>query len=214
VGKQIPIPIRGLYGMIDVTDVTEGGPPSGALAQALLDGGARVLQLRMKHGGAGAMLAVLAELRGVCGDRALLIVNDRLDVALAGGADGVHLGQDDLALADARRQVPPGFVIGISTHNEAQAAAAIADGADYLGFGPIFPTSSKDRPDPVVGVARLAAVCAASRVPVVAIGGITLAAVPSLVAAGAAAVAMISAIHQAPDPVAAAGQVSAAFGVR
>ncbi len=203
--------IRGLYGMIDITDMAAQSPAPGPLAQALIDGGAQVIQLRMKDRGAREMLEVLAVLRRICADRALLIVNDRLDVALAGGADGVHLGQDDLSLTDARRQAPMGFLIGISTHDEAQAAAAVADGADYLGFGPIFPTTSKDRPDPVVGVARLATVCAASATPIVAIGGITLAAVPSLVTAGAAAVAMISAINHAPDIVAAARQVSAAF---
>ena len=101
------------------------------------------------------------------------IVNDRLDVALAVGADGVHLGQDDLPLAAARALVPAGFVIGVSTHDEAQARAAVDGGADYLGFGPCFARTSKRNPDPVVGLERLAQVSRLGA-PVVAIGGITL----------------------------------------
>src|SRR5438067_9007239 len=127
----------------------------------------------MKGATAAAMAALCDELRPLCRARAaLFIVNDRLDVALAGGADGVHLGQDDLPLAAARRIVPPGFVIGVSTHDEAQARAAADGGADYLGFGPCYATTSKANPDPVVGLAALARVCALA-VPVVAIGGIT-----------------------------------------
>ena len=110
-------------------------------------------------------------------------VNDRLDVALAVGADAVHLGQDDLPLADARAdRRRAGSLIGFSTHNPAQAAAAVAGGADYIGFGPIFDTRSKLRPDPTVGVEGLRAVAAASPIPVVAIGGITLDTVASVAA--------------------------------
>src|SRR5438876_11089120 len=127
---------RGLYGIVDLP-AAGGGIPAGQLARALLDGGARILQLRMKGATAAAMAAVCDELRPLCRARdALFIVNDRLDVALAGGADGVHLGQDDLPLAAARRIVPPGFVIGVSTHSEAQALAASSTaggGADYIG---------------------------------------------------------------------------------
>ena len=104
-------------------------------------------------------------------------VNDRLDVALAVGADVVHLGQDDLPLADARRVRAaagrPGLLIGFSTHNPAQARAAAAGGADYIGFGPVFGTRSKANPDPTVGLDALAEVCRAVAVPVVAIGGIS-----------------------------------------
>ena len=105
-------------------------------------------------------------------------VNDRLDVALAVGADVVHLGQDDLPLADAQRVRAvagrPDLLIGFSTHNLAQALAAAAGGADYIGFGPVFGTRSKLNPDPTVGLEALAEVCGAVAVPVVAIGGITL----------------------------------------
>src|SRR5438067_497718 len=175
--------IRGLYGMVDLP-AAGGGVPAGRLARALLDGGARVLQLRMKGGTASAMLAVLDELRPLCRAReATLIVNDRLDVALAGGADGAHLGQDDLPLEAARRVAPPPFLLGVSTHSEAQARAAVAGGADYLGFGPCFPTTTKLNPDPVVGLDALARVCALG-VPVVAIGGITVERVAEVARAG------------------------------
>lgn len=214
--------VRGLYGMVDVPwveDASESEAASRAerLGRALLDGGARALQLRMKGAEAGAMLAALAALRPLCEARgARLIVNDRLDVALAGGADGVHLGQDDLPLAEARRIVEATVgrarcLIGVSTHDEAQAEAAAKSGADYLGFGPIFPTTSKARPDPVVGVERLAAVCRAVPVPVVAIGGITLARLDEVARAGASAAALIAAVNAAPDVAAAAREANRIF---
>ncbi len=205
--------VRGLYGMVDVG---RGAPPAGRLARALLDGGATVLQLRMKGASAADMLAVVDELRPLARARgAALIVNDRLDVALAGGADGVHLGQDDLPLAAARAVIAAagraGFLVGVSTHDEAQAAAAAAGGADYLGFGPVFATATKANPDPVVGVDRLAAVCRAVAVPVVAIGGITVERAAEVARAGAAAAALIAAVNRAPDPVAAARSVTKSF---
>jgi thiamine-phosphate pyrophosphorylase len=143
----------------------------------------------------------------------VLIVNDRLDVALATGADGVHLGQDDLPLPAARALAPAGFVIGVSTHDEAQARAARDGGATYIGFGPCFPTRTKLNPDPVVGLDQLARVCRLP-LPVVAIGGIGLDTVGEVVHAGAAAAAVISAVNGAPDVVAAARQVSNAFARR
>jgi thiamine-phosphate pyrophosphorylase len=140
------------------------------------------------------------------------VVNDRLDVALAAGADGVHLGQDDLPLAAARLLAPPNFIIGVSTHDEAQARAALDGAADYVAFGPCFPTSSKRNPDPVVGLERLARVCAmAGAVPVVAIGGIGLDTAADVARAGAAAAAIIRAVNAAPDIAAAARAVTVAF---
>ncbi|MDB4970689.1 MAG: thiamine-phosphate diphosphorylase [Myxococcales bacterium] len=203
-------PFRGLYGMVDVPP-SGGGVPAGRLARALLDGGARIMQLRMKGATAAALAAVCDELRPLCRARdVLFIVNDRLDVALAGGADGVHLGQDDLPLAAAKRVAPAGFAIGVSTHNEAQARAAAEGGADYIAFGPCFPTSSKVDPDPVVGLAALRAICALP-LPVVAIGGITLDTVGDVVRAGAYAAAIIRAVNSAPDVAAAARAVTSAF---
>lgn len=205
----------GLYGMLDLPSAPPASGASSILPRhiygPLFAAGVGVLQLRMKDAAAALMLAVLDEVRLHRPPGTLLIVNDRLDVALAGGADGVHLGQDDLPLAAARRLCPPGFVIGVSTHNEAQVAAAVAQGADYIGFGPIFATATKRNPEPTVGVERLRAVCASTPVPVVAIGGVSLARVPELVAAGARAVAIIAAVNQAPDIRAAALAVQEQF---
>jgi thiamine-phosphate pyrophosphorylase len=205
--------IAGLYGMVDLPPEAVAGSAS-RLARALVDGGARVLQLRMKRASAAAMLAALAELRPLaraCG--ATLIVNDRLDVALLGGADGVHLGQDDPPLAVARRLAPAGFLVGISTHSESQAGAALDRGADYIGFGPCFPTRTKENPDPVVGLEALARVCRLE-VPVVAIGGIGLDTVAAVVRAGASAAALVAAVNGAPDVAAAARRVTDAFSSR
>ena len=225
---------RGLYGMIDVP--ARGEPPAGArngelptnpavamadtigaaikLAGALVDGGASMLQLRMKDASGAELYHLALVLRPLCRELGVpFIVNDRLDVALAVAADGVHLGQDDLPLAAARPLVPAGFVIGVSTHNEAQARAAIAGGADYLGFGPCFPTHTKRNPDPVVGLEQLAFVSGLGA-PVVAIGGITRDTIAAVAASGAAAAAVIRAVNNAPDVVAAAREVAAAFSSR
>jgi thiamine-phosphate pyrophosphorylase len=207
--------VRGLYGMIDLPATAVSRDVANVavtLAAALVDGGARIVQLRMKDGDAAMMLAVARVLAPWCRARGVtFIVNDRVDVAIAAGADGVHLGQDDLPLPAARAIAPAGFVIGVSTHDEAQARAAGEGGADYIGFGPCFTTSTKRDPDPVVGVERLARVCAASPIPVVAIGGITLATVADVARAGASAAAIIRAVNRAPDIAAAARAVTAAF---
>jgi thiamine-phosphate pyrophosphorylase len=131
---------------------------------------------------------------------ARLIINDRPDIALLVDAAGVHLGQQDLPAAAARQILGPGKAIGVSTHNLAQAQAAVRDGsADYLGFGPIFETTSKERPDPPQGIAALRAMRDRVALPVVAIGGITADTMPAVLAAGADAVAMISEIVRASD---------------
>ena len=190
--------IRGFYAILDRDDE--------ALARALVGGGARVLQVRIKpRGGAPAapaeLVRIAAMARRVCAEAgAALIVNDRVDVALAVGADGVHLGQTDLPLADARALAGGALWIGISTHDLAQVRAALAGGADYLGYGPVFPTETKVNPDPVQGVAKLRdAVALAGVTPVVAIGGITPARVTEVYAAGAAAVCAIGAVNEAAD---------------
>lgn len=202
--------VRGLYGMVDRDDADEAAAL--ALAGALVDGGARIVQLRFKGADAAAQLALARALGPWCRARGVtFIVNDRVDVALAAAADGVHLGQDDLPLAAARAIAPAGFVIGVSTHDEAQARAAIAGGADYIGFGPCFPTTSKTNPDPVVGCERLARVCTFATIPVVAIGGIGLDTVEQVARAGASAAAIIRAVNDAADVRAAARAVTAAF---
>jgi thiamine-phosphate pyrophosphorylase len=174
------------------------------------------LQLRAKGSDAAALYAAAIRLRELCrGARVPFCVNDRLDVALAVQADVVHLGQDDLPLAEAlrlRAQANAGrMTIGFSTHNLAQALAAAEGGADYIGFGPVFATGSKVNPDPVVGTDALAEVCRLVSIPVVAIGGIALSAVAAVARAGASAAAVIGAVDGAPDPEAAGRAVGRAF---
>lgn len=199
--------LSGFYGVVDNPDSLAEGR---ALAEALIAGGACAVQVRVKRGPARAFVELARAVRSVCVD-VPLIVNDRLDVALLVGADGLHLGQDDVPLEAARR-VAPGLKIGVSTHDPAQAAAAARAGADYLGFGPVFATSTKENPDPVQGLEGLAlAVRAAAPVPVVAIGGITVETVADVARSGAAAACAIAAVNRAPDVVAAARALASAF---
>jgi thiamine-phosphate pyrophosphorylase len=194
--------LGGFYAVLDRDDE--------ALARALLSV-ARVLQVRIKPGHASEILQVARMARRLCDEvGALMIVNDRIDIAVASGADGVHLGQTDLPIEEARRFAPK-LLLGISTHDVAQVEHAVATGADYLGFGPIFATQTKQNPDPVQGIAGLrAAVIAARGTPIVAIGGIEPHAVPQLYEAGAAAICAIRAVNHASDVIAAARSFSAA----
>jgi len=149
----------------------------------------------------GRFVEIAREVRALANRHdALLIVNDRPDIAKLVDAAGVHLGQEDLPVAAARQVLGPEKIIGFSTHNLEQVAAAARAGiADYIGFGPIFSTSSKERPDPVQGIDGLRQVCSCVTLPVVAIGGITATTIPAVLAAGADAVAMIGEIVRAPD---------------
>jgi thiamine-phosphate pyrophosphorylase len=205
----------GYYAILDCPGWDRAGPDDVMLARAarLLAARPCMLQLRAKAASAGALAALaravlpLAHAAGVP-----FCVNDRLDVALATGADAVHLGQDDVPLADARRLAGGRLTIGVSTHDAAQAAQAEAGGADYLGFGPVFMTATKAKPDPTVGVDSLRRLVALARVPIVAIGGVTLDNVAQVVTAGAAAAAVIAAVEHAADPTAAGRAIAAAFG--
>ncbi len=202
--------LRGLYGMVDVP---VPGRSATELAAALVEGGACALQLRDKHSAAANIFRTAQEILPLARAAGIpFIVNDRLDVALLVGADGVHVGQDDLPLAAVKRLAPAGFIVGVSTHNLAQAQAAVAGGADYLGFGPCFATTSKARPDPVVTLDELAAVCRLG-VPVVAIGGITVERAREVARAGAPAAATIAAVNHAADVVAAARAFATAFSL-
>ena len=186
-----------LYLIIDPLDT--GRDPL-ALTRAMLAGGARLLQLRLKTTATGDLLATAEAIRDLTtAAGATFIVNDRADVARACGADGVHLGQNDLPVAAARTVLGPGPLIGLSTHSETQLADARSAGADYIAFGPIFATTSKSAADPVLGCERLQIVRGLTTVPLVAIGGITAATAPAVLAAGADAVAVIAAIVRAPD---------------
>lgn len=188
--------ISGFYAVLDRDDE--------ALARALVRE-ARVLQVRIKprggRAGAGELVRIARMARRVCDNAgAALIVNDRIDVALAAEADGVHLGQTDLPLAEARR-ISGDLWIGVSTHDLAQVRAACDAGADYVGFGPVFTTTTKQDPDPVQGLAGLrAAVAEAAGRPVVAIGGIKARDVADIYSAGAQAICAISAVNDARDP--------------
>ena len=205
--------MRGYYAIIDVApESAEDTAAVVARAARLLPARPCALQVRAKGASASALAALARAVAPLCrAAHVPLCVNDRLDVALAVGADIVHLGQDDLPLAEARRLAEGRLRIGVSTHDAAQAAAAIAGGADYIGFGPVFRTTTKANPDPVVGTDGLARVVASSPIPVVAIGGITLDRVAAVAATGAAAAALIGAIESASSPAAAGGGVNEAF---
>jgi thiamine-phosphate pyrophosphorylase len=207
--------LRGYYAVLNLQGEAPEDPAT-VLARARERLAARpaCLQLRAKRMGAAELRRTAVLLLPACRAAGVpLLVNDRLDVALAVGADGVHLGQDDLPLRDALRiRASQRLLIGVSTHDLAQAQAASRDGADYIGFGPIFATQSKANPEPAVGLDRLREVCAAVSLPVVAIGGITLATVAAVAATGASAAAIIAAIDEARDPVVAARHVAETFG--
>ena len=174
------------------------------LLDAVLAGGCRVVQLREKIMPLSDLYPVALALRRRCREAGcLFIVNDRVDLALAVEADGVHVGQDDLPAREARRLLRPGMILGVSTHDESQARRAQDDGADYVAVGSMFPTGSKTGFQ-LVGPDLLRRVRPEIRVPLVAIGGITVDNVAEVIRAGADAVAVISAVCASPDPAAAA----------
>ena len=184
------------YAMVDPA----GGHDPVALARILLEAGARILQLRLKDAPSRDFFAAARTIVGLCRARgALMIVNDRADIARLAEADGVHVGQDDLPVAAARAIVGAGRIVGVSTHGVEQARTAEAAGADYIGFGAIYPGGLKNVAN-AQGLERLRAVRSAVRIPIVAIGGITEATAPAVLAAGANAVAIISDVARAADP--------------
>ena len=171
------------------------------LARELLAGGAKWFQLRAKKAPADKTLQLARELVILCNaSKAKLIINDRMDIALAARAHGVHLGQTDLPAENARQLAPPRFLIGLSTHSSQQVQASTTRPIDYIGFGPIFPTASKADAESAKGIERLREVRSLTERPIVAIGGIELARVPEIFATGANAVAMIGALQRAKDP--------------
>jgi thiamine-phosphate pyrophosphorylase len=179
-----------------------GGHEPVALARIMLYAGASVMQLRLKDAPGRELLGGARAIAAICRERgAMLIVDDRADIAILAGAAGVHLGQEDLPLEAARRLVGRNMIIGISTHSAEQAVAAERGGADYVGFGPLFPGGLRNN-TAGKGLAMLREVRAAVSVPIVAIGGITEATVPEALAAGADACAIITDVVRAPDIVA------------
>jgi thiamine-phosphate pyrophosphorylase len=170
-------------------------------ARQLMQAGVRALQYRNKCGGAREMLRearAIAEMAREAG--AKFFVNDRPDIAVLAGASGVHVGQEDLSVEQARAVVGPERWVGVSTHNEEQFRAAMETTADYIAVGPVFVTKSKENPDPVVGPEFLRRMRALTTKPIVAIGGITLERAGEVIAAGADSVAVISDILLAADP--------------
>lgn len=201
--------VQGLYAILDPAI----NPPADlfALAQAVIRGGATVVQLRYKIHEQGRIYQTARALAAICRQGgALFIVNDHVDIALAVDADGVHLGQDDLPIAAARQLLPADRLIGLSTHSVGEARAAAEAGADYIGVGAMYPTLSKERTVPS-GLPVLRAVRAAVSLPLVAIGGITAETAEDCALAGANAVAVIRALMVAPNPELAARQLRAAF---
>jgi thiamine-phosphate diphosphorylase len=199
--------------LIVVTDAAlAGGCGVVDVVRAALRGGAPAVQVRDKDGSAREQAALaralLPETRAA---GALLFVNDRVDVALAVGADGAHLGDDALPLAAARRIVPAGFLLGRSADTPDEAKAAERDGADYIGTGPVYGTATKHDAGGAIGTARIAEVAGAVAIPVVGIGGIAATNAAPVVAAGARGVAVVSAVMAAADPEAAAREILAAI---
>ncbi len=190
-----------LYAIVDPLDT--GADPV-ELAAALLAGGARLLQLRLKEATSRELLRVSDAIRPRArAAGALFLVNDRPDIARAAHADGVHLGQDDLPVAAARRILGPERLIGVSAHDVREALAAEAAGVDYIAVGPIYATTSKARPLAPRGLDLVRAVRASVQRPLVAIGGISPDTAAVVRRAGADAVAMIAALVRPPDVAAA-----------
>ena len=161
-------------------------------AEELLSAGATLLQYRNKAGSPRQMLSQARQLRRIAGERVRWIMNDRADLCLAAGFDGVHVGQDDLPPEAVRRIVGKALWVGVSTHNPEQLRGADESDADYVAIGPVFATASKANPDPVVGLEGVRAARALTRKSLVAIGGITRSNARSVIEAGADAVAVIS----------------------
>jgi thiamine-phosphate pyrophosphorylase len=186
-----------------ILDATPSLPPeyTVSFAEKLAAAGVELIQLRAKnlpsrryHELARALVSHFAQYP------VRVIVNDRPDIAAIAGAHGVHVGQEDLPVADARKICPPPQWVGVSTHNLEQLRSADLTAADYIAVGPIFPTATKENPDPVVGLEFLRAARKITRKPLVAIGGITVQSASDIFKAGADSVAVISDLANAADP--------------
>lgn len=186
-----------LYAIVDsscFSDATEALN----FAATLLDAGVTLLQYRDKNSSSRAVLSFARELKRINRNRAKLIMNDRADLALAANFGGVHLGQDDVSVASARKLLGKNKIIGFSTHNLHQLKKAETTSADYIAFGPIFETRSKLNPDPIVGLDGLRAASKLTSKPLVAIGGITRSNCRSATAVGADSVAVIADLLDSP----------------
>lgn len=194
--------------------VTDAGLSRGrshlAVIEAAIAGGATIVQYREKMASTRQMIAEAQALRELTRRAGVpLIVNDRLDVALAIDADGVHVGQDDMPAVLARRLIGPDKILGVSAANLSEAMQAVQDGADYLGVGPIVATPTKPDAAPPIGMDGLREICRNVPLPVVAIGGINATNAADAIAAGAHGIAVVSAVVAAEDVAAAARQLRA-----
>ncbi|HEV2174882.1 MAG TPA: thiamine phosphate synthase, partial [Nitrospira sp.] len=167
-------------------------------ANELIAAGVTVLQYRNKEDNPREILDDAQALKPICGSSVKLIMNDRADLCLAAGCDGVHVGQDDLSPEGARKAIGPQLWLGVSTHNPGQIRETDRTSADYIAIGPVFATSSKTNPDPVVGLEGVRRARSLTRKPLVAIGGITRANCLSVIEAGADSVAVISDLMRQP----------------
>jgi thiamine-phosphate pyrophosphorylase len=178
------------------------GRPHLAIAEAAIRGGATAIQLRMKDGPARAMLQTARTMASLCRAAGVtFIVNDRVDVALTAGADGVHVGQDDLPAAEARTLLGTAPFLGVSAATVDEAVAALRDRADYVGVGALYTTATKADAGSAVGPARVAEIAASCDLPIVGIGGITLENAADVIRAGASGIAVITAVTMADDMV-------------
>jgi thiamine-phosphate pyrophosphorylase len=178
--------------------ITDAASPLSHVEQVerLVAAGVGWIQLRDKRAAGRELFEIAVAALAVARPRgAKLVVNDRVDVALAANADGAHVGQDDLPADAARAILGPDRIVGVSTHSVEQARAAADLPVDYVAIGPVFATATKENPDPVVGLEGVAAVRAAVALPLVAIGGVTLERAPGVIAAGADSVAVIGDLH-------------------
>jgi thiamine-phosphate pyrophosphorylase len=183
------------------------------VARAALAGGARIIQFRDKEMSDEEFAAVARQIQQLTREHnAPLVINDRVEIALAIGADGIHVGQHDLPFAEVKRLARLGMIIGVSATNYSEATALANSGADYLGVGPIFPTPSKGDATPPIGLDELSRICRGVTLPIVAIGGISESNLPAIIKAGAAGAAVISAISSASDMTAATKSLLSAWG--
>ena len=171
------------------------------LAEQAIAGGADTVQFRQKHGTTRELITTAQSMQAVCEQHKVpLIVNDRADIALAVGATGAHFGQDDMPVSIGRQILSTKAIIGASARTEKKILAAITEGADYIGFGPIYGTTSKPDAEMPKGLERLRRMCDIAACPVIAIGGITVQTAGDVIRAGAHGIAVISAVCAYPEP--------------
>ena len=189
-----------LMRLVVITEAGARGRGHEEVAREALEGGCRAIQMRDKEMPDPEFEGTALRIRELCRERhALFFVNDRVEAALAVGADGVHLGVDDMDVAGAREALPPGSIIGFSPESMEEAREAVARGADYLGIGPVFGSSSKIDAGEPIGLQGITRYSRAGLAPVVGVGGITAATAASVTGAGAAGVAVISAVTRSID---------------